>query len=224
MLTNTFVIRLVVSRYGSNCSPAILTDQPVDAWLHPGCQALPSHYSPASGPHPQPCHVSLAERPAISKPWPKWEPLLHCETLWFSSQSACTLVAHADLKVYWGINIWWHTGGLMATALVNIAFGFGNAYLYFCVIWAFNGLLQVQMLKLPLKLRELCALICPLQDLLCSIHRLEAAHHLFSKSDSPKSCCPSGSCEYPYVVLLVMLPWQRHLLCDTTQNLSPCVS
>lgn len=33
-------------------------------------------------------------------------------------------------------------GGLMATALVNIAFGFGNAYLYFCVIWAFNGLLQ----------------------------------------------------------------------------------
>ena len=34
-------------------------------------------------------------------------------------------------------------GGLMATALVNIAFGFGNAYIYFCVIWATNGILQV---------------------------------------------------------------------------------
>lgn len=33
-------------------------------------------------------------------------------------------------------------GGLMATALVNIAFGFGHAYLWFCVCWGLNGALQ----------------------------------------------------------------------------------
>lgn len=32
----------------------------------------------------------------------------------------------------------------MATALVNIAFGFGHAYLWFCVCWGLNGALQVQ--------------------------------------------------------------------------------
>ena len=31
----------------------------------------------------------------------------------------------------------------MATALVNIAFGFGHAYLWFCVCWGLNGALQV---------------------------------------------------------------------------------
>ena len=34
-------------------------------------------------------------------------------------------------------------GGLIATALVNVAFGFGHAYLWFCVCWGANGLLQV---------------------------------------------------------------------------------
>jgi MFS transporter, OPA family, sugar phosphate sensor protein UhpC len=34
-------------------------------------------------------------------------------------------------------------GGLMATALVNIAFGFGASYLWFCTCWGLNGLLQV---------------------------------------------------------------------------------
>lgn len=33
-------------------------------------------------------------------------------------------------------------GGLIATALVNVAFGFGHAYLWFCVCWGANGLLQ----------------------------------------------------------------------------------
>eukprot|EP00898_Chlorokybus_atmophyticus_P000707 jgi/Chlat1/1637/Chrsp127S08673 len=33
-------------------------------------------------------------------------------------------------------------GGLMATAVVNIAFGFGSAYLWFCTLWAANGVLQ----------------------------------------------------------------------------------
>ena len=31
----------------------------------------------------------------------------------------------------------------MATALVNIAFGFGHAYLWFCACWGMNGVLQV---------------------------------------------------------------------------------
>ncbi len=48
-----------------------------------------------------------------------------------------------------------NAGGLMATAVVNIIFGFGNAYVYFCFIWATNGILQVgttnASLRKPLK-------------------------------------------------------------------------
>lgn len=33
--------------------------------------------------------------------------------------------------------------GLMATALVNICFGFGSSLTWFCCFWALNGLLQV---------------------------------------------------------------------------------
>jgi sugar phosphate permease len=34
-------------------------------------------------------------------------------------------------------------GGLMATALVNVAFGFGSSMVWFCCFWALNGILQV---------------------------------------------------------------------------------
>jgi hypothetical protein len=34
-------------------------------------------------------------------------------------------------------------GGLMATALINIAFGFGTSLAWFCFFWALNGTLQV---------------------------------------------------------------------------------
>lgn len=34
-------------------------------------------------------------------------------------------------------------GGLMCTAAVNIAFGFGNTLTWFCFFWALNGMLQV---------------------------------------------------------------------------------
>lgn len=34
-------------------------------------------------------------------------------------------------------------GGLMATAAVNIAFGFGTSLAWFCFFWALNGTLQV---------------------------------------------------------------------------------
>ena len=34
-------------------------------------------------------------------------------------------------------------GGLMATALVNVAFGFGSSMVWFCCFWALNGVLQV---------------------------------------------------------------------------------
>lgn len=37
-------------------------------------------------------------------------------------------------------------GGLMATALVNIFFGFGTSLAWFSVFWAMNGLLQVNAL------------------------------------------------------------------------------
>lgn len=33
-------------------------------------------------------------------------------------------------------------GGLMATALINIAFGFGTSLAWFCFFWALNGTLQ----------------------------------------------------------------------------------
>lgn len=33
-------------------------------------------------------------------------------------------------------------GGLMATAIINIAFGFGTSLAWFCVFWALNGTLQ----------------------------------------------------------------------------------
>jgi sugar phosphate permease len=33
-------------------------------------------------------------------------------------------------------------GGLMATALINIAFGFGASLAWFCFFWALNGTLQ----------------------------------------------------------------------------------
>lgn len=35
-------------------------------------------------------------------------------------------------------------GGLMATALINIGFGFGTSLAWFCVFWAMNGTLQVR--------------------------------------------------------------------------------
>jgi sugar phosphate permease len=34
-------------------------------------------------------------------------------------------------------------GGLMATALINICFGFGTSLAWFCFFWALNGTLQV---------------------------------------------------------------------------------
>ncbi len=34
-------------------------------------------------------------------------------------------------------------GGLMATAVINIAFGFGTSLAWFCFFWALNGTLQV---------------------------------------------------------------------------------
>lgn len=38
--------------------------------------------------------------------------------------------------------------GLMATALVNICFGFGSSLAWFCCFWALNGLLQVRACKI----------------------------------------------------------------------------
>jgi sugar phosphate permease len=38
-------------------------------------------------------------------------------------------------------------GGLMSTALINIAFGFGTSLTWFCFFWALNGTLQVRTVK-----------------------------------------------------------------------------
>jgi OPA family sugar phosphate sensor protein UhpC-like MFS transporter len=37
-------------------------------------------------------------------------------------------------------------GGLMATASINIVFGFGDSLTWFCFCWALNGMLQVRPL------------------------------------------------------------------------------
>ena len=39
-------------------------------------------------------------------------------------------------------------GGLMATALVNVAFGFGSSMVWFCCFWALNGILQASSIIL----------------------------------------------------------------------------
>ncbi len=35
-------------------------------------------------------------------------------------------------------------GGLMTTALINVAFGFGTSLAWFCFFWALNGTLQAR--------------------------------------------------------------------------------
>lgn len=35
-------------------------------------------------------------------------------------------------------------GGLMATAVVNVGFGFGASYVWFMCFWALNGVLQAR--------------------------------------------------------------------------------
>lgn len=41
-------------------------------------------------------------------------------------------------------------GGLIATAAVNVAFGFGSSMVWFSCFWALNGILQVRMSAVPL--------------------------------------------------------------------------
>ncbi len=54
----------------------------------------------------------------------------------FSKFISGVLGARASPRVILG-------GGLMATAVVNIGFGFGASYVWFLCFWALNGLLQV---------------------------------------------------------------------------------
>lgn len=47
-------------------------------------------------------------------------------------------------------------GGLMATAVINIMFGFGHSMVWFCSWWALNGILQVLLM-----LQKPCLLLQP---------------------------------------------------------------
>ena len=51
-------------------------------------------------------------------------------------------------------------GGLMATAAVNIAFGFGTSLAWFCFFWALNGTLQVRAAPRHGQRRRRGALCC----------------------------------------------------------------
>ena len=48
----------------------------------------------------------------------------------------------------------------MATALVNIGFGFGASYVWFLCFWALNGLLQARRCPIVPKAMHLCAHLC----------------------------------------------------------------
>ena len=39
--------------------------------------------------------------------------------------------------------------GLMATAIINVMFGFGKSMTWFCFFWALNGILQVGWAWMP---------------------------------------------------------------------------
>ena len=58
----------------------------------------------------------------------------------FSKFISGVLGARASPRVILG-------GGLMATAVVNIGFGFGASYVWFLCFWALNGLLQANPLS-----------------------------------------------------------------------------
>ncbi len=64
-------------------------------------------------------------------------------------------------------------GGLMATAIVNILFGFGHSMVWFCSFWALNGVLQV----MPDKFRCSC---CRVQAKCVSdcVVIMNTAHHV----------------------------------------------
>ena len=67
----------------------------------------------------------------------------------------------------------------MATALVNVAFGFGHAYLWFCVCWGMNGVLQVCILLLAaatlLKINSTATLLHCIVTATLLTHQLIAA-------------------------------------------------
>ncbi len=67
----------------------------------------------------------------------------------FSKFISGVLGARASPRVILG-------GGLIATAVVNIGFGFGASYVWFLCFWALNGLLQVPCLEVPAA-RVLCS-------------------------------------------------------------------
>lgn len=49
-------------------------------------------------------------------------------------------------------------GGLIMTAAVNIAFGFGTSLAWFCFFWALNGTLQVCAGQRHCPLSALCCM------------------------------------------------------------------
>ena len=49
-------------------------------------------------------------------------------------------------------------GGLAATSLINIAFGASSAYIWFCVLWGMNGLLQVRKATVAHTVSTFCPL------------------------------------------------------------------
>ena len=63
-------------------------------------------------------------------------------------------------------------GGLMATAVINIMFGFGSSMVWFCTWWALNGILQVlSLLHIMLLLQQL--------HIMLSIHALPSELYMW---------------------------------------------
>ena len=97
----------------------------------------------------RPVHASASAHHCAAGSWLKLHCMPHrthlsqscskrCHTVaGFSKFISGVLGARASPRVILG-------GGLMATAVVNIGFGFGASYVWFLCFWALNGLLQAR--------------------------------------------------------------------------------
>jgi hypothetical protein len=116
-------------------------------------------------------------------------------------------------------------GGLMATAIVNIAFGFGTGLAWFCGCWALNGMLQVRGPAAPARPCSACAARrrrtgprhagAAAQALLPLLPGRRASAAPAARASSPpglrpRSAAPTGACgTSPTTWAALRRPWWR---------------
>lgn len=86
----------------------------------------------------------------------------------------------------------------MATALVNIAFGFGHAYLWFCVFWGLNGVLQVCCHFLGSFTAETHAVHLDCSHVVLSVH---PGVHIAYLNKQPIHCMPTQELDTSHKII-----------------------